>query len=89
MIWIAGIGAGAGLGLAYFGGLWLTVRGVVGRPDRSALIACGAAIRFVLLASGLILLARRGAGGLVGALGGLWLARWVLLRWIAGGQDGR
>ena len=36
MNWIAAVGAGVGLGLAYFGGLWLTVRGVVRRPGRAA-----------------------------------------------------
>jgi hypothetical protein len=89
MTWIASVGVGAGLGVAYFGGLWLTIRGVVGRPGRSALVPYGAAIRLALLGSGLMLLGRQGAGALVGALGGLWLSRWFLLRRIAGGRDGR
>jgi F1F0 ATPase subunit 2 len=89
MIWIAAVGAGAGLGLAYFGGLWLTVRGVVSRPARSALIPCGGAIRLALLGSCLMLLARQGAGMLVGALGGIWLSRWFLVRRLTGGRYGR
>ena len=89
MIWVAAVVAGAGLGLAYFGGLWLTVRGVVGRPARAGLVPYGGAIRLALLGSGLLLLGRQGAGALVGALGGLWLSRWYLLRRIAGGPDGR
>lgn len=89
MMWIQAVGAGAGLGLAYFGGLWLTVRGLVRRPDRSALVRCGGAIRLALLGSGLMLLARQGAGALVAALVGIWLARWFLLRQIAGGDNGR
>ena len=89
MIWIAAVVAGAGLGLAYFGGLWLTVRGVVGRPARSALVPFGGVIRLALLGSGLMLLGRQGAGALVGALGGIWLSRWFLVRRIAGGHDGR
>jgi len=88
MIWIAAVGAGAGLGLAYFGGLWLTVRGVVSRPARSALVPYGGAIRLILLGSALVLLCRQGAGALVGALGGIWLSRWFLVRRIAGGHDG-
>ena len=37
MSWIVAVGAGAGLGLAYFGGLWLTVcrRGEPARAARS------------------------------------------------------
>ena len=89
MIWIAAVGAGAALGLAYFGGLWLTVRGVVSRPARSALVPYGGAIRLIFLGSGLMLLGRQGAGALVGALGGLWLSRWFLVRRIAGAHDGR
>lgn len=89
MIWIAAIGAGAALGLAHFGGLWLTVRGVVDRPARSALVPYAGAIRLALLGSGLMLLARQGAGAMMAALGGIWLSRWFLLRRIAGGCDGR
>jgi F1F0 ATPase subunit 2 len=89
MMWIAAVGAGAGLGLAYFGGLWITVRSVVSRPTRSALVPYGAAIRLVLLAAGLAVLGRHGAGILVAALGGLWLSRWFLLHRLGGTRDGR
>jgi hypothetical protein len=88
MIGILAICAGAGLGLAYFGSLWLTVRGVLKRPGRSALIPYGGAIRFAMLGSCLMLLGRQGAGPLLGALGGLWLSRWFLLRQLGGGHDG-
>jgi F1F0 ATPase subunit 2 len=88
MMWIAAVGAGAGLGLAYFGGLWLTVRGVVNRPSRSALIPYGGVARLVLLAAGLTILGRQGAGMLLAALGGLWLSRWFLIHRLAGGSDG-
>jgi hypothetical protein len=89
MMWIAAVGAGAGLGLAYFGALWLTVRGVVSRPSRSALVPLGGAIRLVLLAWGLTMVVREGSGALLGALGGLWLSRWFLIHQLAGGHDGR
>jgi F1F0 ATPase subunit 2 len=89
MIWIAAVGAGAGLGIGYFGGLWLTVRGVVSRPTRSALIPYGGAIRLVLLAAGLTVLGRQGTAVLLAALGGLWLSRWFLILRLAGGSDGR
>jgi F1F0 ATPase subunit 2 len=89
MMWIAAVGVGAGLGLAYFGSLWLTVRGVVNQPSRSALVPYGGAIRLVLLGAGLTMLSRNGAGALVGALGGLWLSRWFLLRRLGGDHDAR
>ena len=38
MNWIAAVGAGAGLGLAYFGGLWLTVRRRGAPSPRSAVL---------------------------------------------------
>jgi F1F0 ATPase subunit 2 len=89
MTWIAAVGVGAVLGLAHFGGLWLTVRGVVRRPSRSAFLPIGGAIRLALVGSGLWLVGRQGAGALVGALGGLWLSRCWLVHRIAGGHDGR
>ena len=89
MIWITAVGTGAGLGLAYFGGLWLTVRGVVNRPSRSSLVPYAGAIRLVLLGVGLTMLSRHGAGALLGALGGLWLLRSFLVRRLGGGHDGR
>jgi F1F0 ATPase subunit 2 len=89
MIWITAVGAGAGLGLAYFGGLWLTVRGVVERPSLSALVPYGVAIRLVLLGSGMMMLSRHGASILLWALGGLWLSRWFLVCRLGGGQDGK
>lgn len=86
---IAAVGLGMGMGLAYFGGLWLTVRHLAGRRARSPLVSYGAGIRMALLGSGLALLGRLGAGALVGALVGIWLSRWVLFAWVAGGGDGR
>jgi F1F0 ATPase subunit 2 len=89
MMYVAAASAGAGLGLAYFGMLWLTVRGLVKAPTWSVLATCGAAIRFVLLAAGLAMLCRGGVGALLGALGGFWLSRSLLLRRLGGGHDGR
>jgi F1F0 ATPase subunit 2 len=76
MSWIVAASAGAGLGLAYFAGLWFTIRILV-RESRSALwVPLSYLCRFVLLGLGLATLSRRGAGGIFAALGGLWLARW-------------
>lgn len=89
MTWIAAGGAGAGMGLAYFGGLWVTVRGVMRRPGCARWIPlCGLA-RLALLGAGLVFLGRLGAGSLLAALGGLWLSRWLLIRAVGGAGDGK
>jgi hypothetical protein len=76
---ILAIGVGAGLGLAYFGGLWLTVCRVVGRPSWAAWVPLGGLVRLLLLGLALALLSRQGIGCLLAAVGGLWLSRWFLL----------
>lgn len=89
MSWFVAIGAGVGLGLAYFGGLWLTVRGVAQRPVLAGWAPVLGLVRLALLGAGLAILGGRGAGGLVAALGGIWLARSVLIHEIGGGVHGR
>ncbi|MGP0069375.1 MAG: hypothetical protein ACLQGP_37960 [Isosphaeraceae bacterium] len=49
MIRIVAVGAGAGMGLAYFGGLRLTVRRVLSRPSLASLVPLGALVRLSLL----------------------------------------
>ena len=53
MSWIVALSVGAGLGLAYFGGLWLTVLGVLRHPSRAALVPLSGIARLLLLAFGL------------------------------------
>jgi F1F0 ATPase subunit 2 len=84
MSWIVAVGAGAGLGLAYFGGLWLTVCRVVSRPKTAVLVPLGSVVRLALLGGGLMLLSRNGCGSILAALGGLWLSRWFLIRHLGG-----
>jgi F1F0 ATPase subunit 2 len=73
--------AGALVSLAYFGGLWLTVRGL--RPDRNALLylAASAAIRlgFILGAIVLAVLVGAEAHHLIAALVGFLLLRQILI----------
>jgi F1F0 ATPase subunit 2 len=88
MTWIEAIGAGAVLGLAYFGGLWLTVCQVVSRPTWAAWIPLASVVRLMLLGTGLAILGRQGAGSILASLGGLWLARWFLIRWLGGVRHG-
>jgi F1F0 ATPase subunit 2 len=89
MNWIFALSAGAGLGLAYFGGLWLTVIGVVRQPSGAVLVPVSGAARFILLGLGLAILSRQGTGSILAALGGLWLSRWYMLRTIGGVRHGK
>jgi len=88
MRWIAAMAAGVGLGLLYFGGLWLTVPLVVRKPGRPALFAASHAARFAVLGLALAALSRGGAGPLLAALAGLWLARSYLLFRLGGLRHG-
>ena len=85
---IAAIVAGTVLGLVYFGGLWVTVRGVLFHSWRASWIPLCWVARLVLVASGLAILSRQGAIGVLGGLGGLWVSRWMLLRELGGGGHG-
>ncbi|MFI5457468.1 MAG: ATP synthase subunit I [Isosphaerales bacterium] len=88
MSWVVAVSAGAGLGFAYFGGLWLTVRNLVRRPERAALVPLSGLVRLVMLGLGLVLVGRQGAGNLIAALAGLWMARSYLLRRLGGTRNG-
>jgi F1F0 ATPase subunit 2 len=79
MTWVEAGTTGAGLGLAFFGGLRLTVRAVVRRPQRRILLPLSGLAR--LLLTGLVFygLSREGARESLAALGGFWLARWYLV----------
>jgi F1F0 ATPase subunit 2 len=88
MSWLAASAAGVGLGLLHFGGLWLSVRRVVQKPERTAWLPATQAARFVMLAAALAALARDGAGLLIAALVGLWLARLYLVCRLGGFPHG-
>ncbi|MBB3139232.1 ATP synthase subunit I [Halomonas organivorans] len=73
--------AGAGLGLMFFAGLWLTVRRLAVARHPGIWLLASAALRFALALGGLLWLVSRGgaSAGLVGVLG-FALARWALAR---------
>jgi F1F0 ATPase subunit 2 len=79
--------AGMGLGLIYFGGLWVTVR-TVGTNGTPASIPFSFAARQAALAVGLCALWQRGGspGGLIPGLFGVWLARGGLIWWLSRGR---
>ena len=79
---VVAIAVGFGLGLACFGGLWLTVRQLAHMPRRTAWLTLGQTGRLVLCALAFYALSRQGLGPILAALAGFWIARWHLLhRW--------
>jgi F1F0 ATPase subunit 2 len=85
MTWNEALMTGAGLGLAYFGGLWLTVR-YLSRGRRGVLLAASRCLRLGLVGLTFYGLSRDGVGMVLSGLAGLWLARWCLIRQLSGGQ---
>lgn len=78
---VLGLLTGFGLGLAFFWGLWLTVRGLGEARHPGLRVAVSLLLRLVLALAGFLWLVRLGglAAGLAGALG-FTLARWVVAR---------
>jgi N-ATPase, AtpR subunit len=89
MNWAAAAGTGFGLGLAYFGGLWLGIRGLKSGTlsvarfalGRTARLAVAAVLFYALLNSG-------GASAVLAGLAGLIAARWYLIRAIGEPANG-
>lgn len=78
-----GLGAGFGLGCVFFGGLWLTLRGVE-RSRHPALVVVGSfLLRLGAVGAGLWWVARAGGGAVAGALVGILAARELLRRGLA------
>jgi F1F0 ATPase subunit 2 len=70
---------GAGLGLAYFGGLWLTVQHLVQRPQAAGLVHLSRGLRLAGLGLAVFVLSKSAPGDLPSAAAGFWLARGYLL----------
>jgi F1F0 ATPase subunit 2 len=79
---------GAGLGLAYFGGLWLTVQHLARRPRAAGLVALSRGLRLAGLGVAVYLLVRSAPGDLLAAAAGFWLARGYLLYRLGGAGHG-
>jgi F1F0 ATPase subunit 2 len=84
MTWFTALLTGAGAGLAYFGGLWLTVRAAPLGARSPAFFLLSYLARFALAMLVLFALAQDGPSMLLAGLAGLLLARWSLL-----GRTGR
>jgi F1F0 ATPase subunit 2 len=81
MTWLTAVTTGAGAGLAYFGGLWLTVRMVLSTPQRRWLLPASSITRLTLVGVTFYALSQTGAGHAVAGLVGVLIARrWVMSR---------
>jgi len=80
MFLLLGLAAGAALGMFHFGGLWYTVRQV--EPERAVgrRLVVSFVARFAVTALGFWFLARLHPLALLGALGGMLLARALIRR---------
>jgi F1F0 ATPase subunit 2 len=84
MSWVIALGIGFGLGLASFGGLWLTIQQVAHKPQAQVLLAGSSLARLGLVALVFCGLIREGPDRVLAGLGGLWLARGYLVHRLGG-----
>lgn len=84
MTWFTAASAGVGLGLIFFGGLWLTVQQLVRKQRRGGLLGVSYLVRLALAALVIHRLSREGADKILAGLCGWWLARWSLIRQVEG-----
>lgn len=71
---------GMGLGILYFGGLWLTLRKIPAVRRPAGLMAASLCLRMALVLVAFYLIAGDGPEGLVSCLLGFLLARFLSLR---------
>jgi F1F0 ATPase subunit 2 len=71
--------AGVAIGLAFFGGLWVSVRCAVQYSRHRGMIAACGALRWLLAGVSFFLISRAGAGAVLAAFGGFWLTRSMLI----------
>lgn len=79
--------AGAGLGLAYFGGLWLTVRRLAGSGRPMLLIAASFLVRTLLVVVGFYLVMDASLARALACLLGFIVARQVLVARLRPGRE--
>jgi F1F0 ATPase subunit 2 len=89
MSWAAAMGSGFGLGLIYFGGLWLNVRRMPFNSSTATHFAIGRITRLGLtVVVFYALLKTGGISAILSGLVGLLAARWCLIRKIGRMADG-
>jgi F1F0 ATPase subunit 2 len=83
-------GAGLALGLAYFGGLWWTVRRLPDSPAPWRLLLASAAVRLACLLAGFFVVTAGRWENAVACLAGVLLARAALVRrWTGPPPEGQ
>jgi F1F0 ATPase subunit 2 len=82
--WLTGLGTGAGIGIAFYGGLWLSVQHVSAAPHRTSWLGASRAVRFALVGLGFYGLSREGLDLALMGLAGLLLVRHHLLQRLGG-----
>jgi F1F0 ATPase subunit 2 len=80
MNWLGAMSTGAGLGIVYYGGLWLTLQAVIGRPGCTVWLTLSRMARLAVVCLGFYALTRLGVGYAIAGLVGLLTARWYLVR---------
>jgi F1F0 ATPase subunit 2 len=71
--------AGAGIGLAFFGGLWVSIRCAVQTPRRRGMIAVSGGLRWILAGVAFFVISRAGTAAVLAAFGGFWLTRSIMI----------
>ena len=85
---LTGSVAGVALGVMFFGGLWLTTQRLVTSPHPALLALLSLVGRMILLALGMLLVARLGAIPLIVAACGIVAARQLFIHRIQVGSTG-
>ncbi len=78
--------AGLLLGLFYFGGLWLTVRGITCGKRPGMLMLASFVLRLLVALSGFYMVMDGGPGRLIACLGGFLLMRYILTKAVKRGE---
>jgi F1F0 ATPase subunit 2 len=89
MTWFAAMTTGMGLGLAYFGGLWLTIRWLLPLSGGGVWWVFSQVARMTLSGAAFYAVGREGAGLIIWMLAGFLFARRCWLSEIGGAPHGR
>ena len=82
MTWLLCVLGGVALGVVYFGGLWWTVRAIVGSPRSVFLQLASLLLRTAATLVGFYWVGGGDARRLVACLAGFVLARAIVVRWV-------
>ncbi len=81
--YLLGFLSGIGLGLFYFGGLWLTVKKIPVSRNPKRLFLCSAALRLVPTLLALFVAVKVNPGVFLIMLPGIFAVRYFMVRWVS------